>query len=166
MQSTLEPTRPQSFRPELADRLGTGLDTPGWDAGTERRIDDGRTLARNIGWFSIALGVAEVAAPDRIGGYLGMEDREGLIRAYGVREIAKGLGILSGRRPEGWMWGRVAGDALDLATLAVGLRDNPRRGNVLKAMGAVAGVTALDVVCARQLNASGKQAARQREVVH
>ena len=42
----------------------------------------------------------------------------------------------------------------DLATLALGLEgDNPRKGNVTLAMAAVAGVTALDVLCAQQLTA-------------
>lgn len=47
-----------------------------------------------------------------------MHGQERLIRAYGVREIAKGVGILTSPNPTPWLWGRVAGDALDLATLA------------------------------------------------
>jgi hypothetical protein len=153
--------RPASFRPELADELGTGLRTPGWNTALERRIDDGRTLARGIGWFSIGLGLAEVLAPDRIANYLGMPEHRGLIRAYGVREMAKGMGILSTRRPAGWMRARLAGDALDLATLATGLhRENRKRGNVVKAIGAVAGVTALDLLCERQLSASERRTLR------
>jgi hypothetical protein len=59
---------------------------------------------------------------------MGMDDYAALIRAYGVREIATGAAILYQRDPTPWIWGRVAGDALDLATLAVGLHeDNPRR---------------------------------------
>jgi hypothetical protein len=152
----------QSFRPELAAELGTGTRTPGWDLPTDRSLDDGRTLARGIGWFSLALGVAEVAAPRRIAGWLGMEDRAALVRAYGVREIAAGVGVLASRRPTGWLRGRLAGDALDLATLADGLRrENPRRGNVMLALGAVAGVTALDALCERQLSGSARWAGRR-----
>ena len=143
----------RAFRPEMAGRVGTGREAPGWDLSTERRIDDGETLATAIGWFSIGLGAAEVLAPGRLARWLGMEGTEGVLRLYGVREIAKGAGILSTRRPLGWMWARVAGDILDLATLAPGLSsDNPRRGNVLTAMAAVAGVTVLDVICANQLS--------------
>jgi hypothetical protein len=163
--TTSDPTRARSFRPKHAELLGTGTTRPGWDLATERRLDDGRTLARNIAWFSIGLGVAEVAVPDRIGEYLGMEDRTRLIQLYGLREIAKGVGILSQRTPTGWLWARVAGDALDLATLATGLgSDNPKRGNVMKAMAAVAGVTALDLLCAGQLSRSTR--AHQPEVRH
>ncbi len=112
------------------------------------------TLARGLGWFSIALGVTEVVAGRRLARWLGMEDHAGLIRAYGVREIGTGMGLLALGDPKPWMWGRVAGDALDLGTLAVGLgRDNPRRDNVGIAMAAVAGVAALDILCAQMLHA-------------
>ena len=150
---TMEETRARAFRPEMAEFVGSGTETPGWNLDTERRIDDGRTLADGIGWFSIGLGLYEVLAPRQLGRWLGMEDRSALLQAYGVREIVKGVGILRNRRPTGWMWGRVAGDVLDLATLAPGLDDdNPKRGNVALAMGAVAGVTLLDLLCARQLS--------------
>jgi hypothetical protein len=155
------PRRPRAFRPELADELGTGTERPGWDLGTERRIDDGRTMARGLALFSLGLGALELLAPERVGRWLGMEDRAGLIRAYGVREIVKGLGILSNRNPSEWVWGRVAGDFLDLATLASGLTpDNPKRANVGLAIGSVVGVTVLDVVCARQLSANERRRTR------
>jgi hypothetical protein len=153
MEATMDVTRERAFRPEMAAELGTGTRRPGWDAGTERRIDDGESLANAIGWFSIGLGMAELVAPRRIARWLGMEEQSRLLQLYGAREVTKGVGILSRRRPLGWMWGRVAGDALDLATLATGLRrGNRRRRNVLLAMGAVAGVTALDLLCVKQLS--------------
>jgi hypothetical protein len=79
--------------------------------------------------------------------------QEGLIAGYGVREIATGIGILASKDPTPWIWGRVAGDGLDLATLATALEgNNPKKGNVGIAMVAVAGVTALDVYCAQTLS--------------
>lgn len=153
MATTMEDTRARAFHPGMADRLGTGTQTPGWDLATERKMGDGRTLANGIGWFSIGLGLYEVLAPRHLGRTLGMEDKTTLIQAYGVREIVKGVGILSNRRPTNWMWARVAGDFMDLATLAPGLDDdNPKRGNVALAIGAVAGVAMLDVLCAKQLS--------------
>ena len=83
-------------------------------------------LARGLGWFSLGLGLAELIAPRLLGRALGMERQSGLLQAYGVREIATGLGILMSRDPTPWICGRIAGDALDLATLAAGLsRDGP-----------------------------------------
>ncbi|QRM28725.1 cyclase dehydrase [Microvirga sp. VF16] len=111
------------------------------------------TLARGLGLFSIALGIAEIAAPRAMARALGMKGQEGLIAGYGVREIATGIGILASKDPTPWIWGRVAGDGLDLATLATALEgDNPRKGKVGIAMAAVAGVTALDVYCAQTLS--------------
>jgi hypothetical protein len=150
-----ETTSRRAFRPEMADRVGADTRTPGWDLATERRIDDGKTLAKGLGWFSLGLGLAEVVAPGKLARWLGMEGSEPLLRAYGVREIGTGLGILSRREPTEWVWGRVAGDFLDLATLVPGLdHDNPNRKNVVIAMAAVAGVTVLDVLAGKQLSAS------------
>ena len=161
MATTTDVSRARAFRPEDAAVLGTGTRTPGWDLATERRIDDGQAMATGVGWFSLALGLAEVVAPEKIAGELGLEDKKSLVRLYGFREIAKGVGILSNRKPAGWVWGRVAGDVLDLATLATGLRkDNPKRDNVLKTISAIVGVTVLDVVVARQLSESKNERVR------
>jgi hypothetical protein len=117
--------------------------------------EDGLALAEGLGWFSVGLGLAELLAPRALAAWLGMEERAGLIRAYGARELATGAAILLSRGgdPTPWIWARVAGDGLDLATLAAGLAgDNPRRGNVGVALAAVGGVTALDVACTRLLD--------------
>ena len=110
-------------------------------------------LARGLGVFSIALGLVEVVAARSLTRALGMEGNEMLVRAYGMREIATGVGILASDDPTPWIWGRVGGDALDVATLTTGLEgDNPRRENVMLALAAVAGATALDVYCAQTLS--------------
>jgi hypothetical protein len=127
--------------------------------------DDASThgLARGLGWFSIGLGVAELVAPGHLARFLGMAERTELIRAYGAREIMTGIGILSQEDPTPWIWGRVAGDAVDLATLAPGLRaDNPAQRNVSVAVAAVAGVTMLDAVCAQRLSVRRRTRAATR----
>src|SRR3954453_12298862 len=78
-------------------------------------------LANGLGWFSVGLGLAEIAAPGKVAELIGIRDEDrtrSLLRFYGMREVAAGLGILTQSQPTGWMWGRVAGDMLDLATLA------------------------------------------------
>jgi uncharacterized membrane protein len=72
---------------------------------------------------------------------------------YGLREVAAGVGILTQPKPAAWLWGRVAGDILDIGTLASALssRDNDR-AKVATAMVAVLGVTALDWLCAQHLS--------------
>jgi hypothetical protein len=109
-------------------------------------------LARGLGWFSVALGAAELLMPGALNRSLGMREHNTLVRGFGLREIAAGLGILLARDPTPWVWSRVAGDALDLASLASSLdSDNPRRGSAVAAFLSVAAVTAMDVFCARSL---------------
>jgi hypothetical protein len=113
---------------------------------------DQLAVARGLGWFSIALGMAELVAPRALAQWLGMPGSEPLLRAYGAREVGTGIGILAADDPTGFVWGRVGGDALDVATLATGLNaDNPRKGNVGLALAAVLGVTLLDAACATAL---------------
>jgi hypothetical protein len=75
-------------------------------------------LAQQLGWFSIALGAAELLATRPLTRALGMRGQERLVRAYGVREIVKGIGILTSPNPAHWLWGRVTGDADGLGTMA------------------------------------------------
>ncbi|HWR50241.1 MAG TPA: SRPBCC family protein [Bryobacteraceae bacterium] len=112
-------------------------------------------LATGLGWFSIGLGLAEVAAPQRMARLIGVRERTALIRGLGFREIASGIGILANRRPAGWVWSRVAGDAMDLSLLGSALKTRERgRGRTAAATAAVAGVTVLDLLCSQQLTLS------------
>lgn len=108
-------------------------------------------LTTGLGWFSIGLGLWETAAPGSLGRLIGVEDtsaNRNLLRFYGVREMAAGIGILSGANPRNWLWARVAGDALDLASLGKSLTsDTSSKGKLAAATAAVAGVAALDVYC-------------------
>jgi hypothetical protein len=120
-----------------------------------RRSRSADTIARGLAWFSIGLGVAELLMARSLGRALGLSPA--LLRAYGAREIATGLGIFafSGRRAP-WVWARVAGDALDVATLGAAMRGR-RPLSAAVAMGAVAPVVLTDLVCARELSASEKR---------
>src|SRR2546421_9004412 len=119
-------------------------------------------LARGVGWFSIALGAAEVLAPQSLTRWLGLQGSEPVVRAYDLREIGTGIGALTSENPAAWIWGRVAGDVLDAATLAPGLDgDNPKRANVALVIAAVLAVAVADLVCAQSLRRD-LQADRQR----
>jgi hypothetical protein len=121
-------------------------------AGRSQSGRDG--LASNLGYFSIALGMAELFAPRTVCNAAGIKGLEKLMRLYGAREIATGLAILTSHNPEPWIWGRVAGDIADMVTVATTLQqDNARKDtNIIIALGALAAITALDVACARALN--------------
>jgi len=117
-------------------------------------VHKAQATARGLGWFSIGLGILELVAPRKLARGLGLNGKEDIIAAYGMREIATGVGILASKDPTPWIWGRVGGDALDLGTLALGVEDsNPRKSNLALAFAAVAGVTILDLVTAQSLSA-------------
>lgn len=102
-------------------------------------------LGRALGWFSYGLGAVELLSPKAVTGWLGMEGREGLVRAYGAREVGAGLMCLSTNSDYG-AFSRVAGDVIDLATLATAYRDdNPKKKNVGIAIATVAAITAVDL---------------------
>jgi hypothetical protein len=109
-------------------------------------------LARALGWFSIALGLSQVLAARRYSRALGVQGRESLIRACGLREIGAGVLTLSTERRAG-LWSRVGGDALDIALLGTALRDNRERRNLSLALALVVGITALDVFGAQAATA-------------
>jgi uncharacterized membrane protein len=115
-----------------------------------------------LGWFSIGLGLAEVLAPQAVARLIGIDDEDHttLLRAYGVRELAAGVGILTRPKPTYWMWNRVIGDAIDLRSLsnAMSSRRNDRSRLKMAAL-AVAGVTALDVVSSMRLTSESSPAA-------
>lgn len=110
-------------------------------------------LARGLGWFSVGLGLAEILAPKRVSRWMGIGEHPFLLRLLGIREVASGLGILTQHKPASWVWSRVGGDVMDLAVLGASLPFNP--GRVAASTAAVAGVTALDVFCGRELGRSG-----------
>ncbi|HKG98814.1 MAG TPA: SRPBCC family protein [Pyrinomonadaceae bacterium] len=114
----------------------------------------GKRLAKGLGWFSIGLGLAELLAPRAIANISGVsKTRTGLIRLYGLRELASGIAIFSQEKPAEAVWSRVAGDALDLVSLGVACTSpDAKRGRITFATVNVAAVTALDVICAMQLS--------------
>jgi hypothetical protein len=121
---------------------------------------DARQLAVGLGWFSIALGLAEVAAPQWVAELAGIEvsrDSRAVISAFGAREIANGLAILAQPENALWVQTRVGGDIADLTALGLALggakNDQTRVG---AAIAAVAGITLLDVLCSLRL--AGDQA--------
>ena len=121
-------------------------------------------LARALGWFSLSLGIAEVLAPRFVARLAGIRDvHPGLVRLCGMREIASGMMIFGqGKRPKAAMWSRVAGDAMDIGTLAaVASAGAPgaRKGALAFATANVLGVTALDVYCAQALAQDRTEAA-------
>jgi uncharacterized membrane protein len=132
----------------------------------EGRLDDAERVARGLGWLSIGLGLAQIAAPRGVARMIGVDDDEtnrNTMFAIGVRELASGVGILTRERPAGPVWTRVGGDVMDLALLGRALRSqHAQRNRVAATTAAVVGVTILDVLTGRGLaRDSGTRPARR-----
>lgn len=127
---------------------------------TKNRDKDGVT--NFLGWFSIGLGIAEVIAPEAVARLIGVDERRHrtLLRAYGVRELAAGVGILTRPKPTYWMWNRVIGDTIDMASLRRAMNSRGSDESRLRmAMLAVAGVTVLDIASSMKLTSEKSPAA-------
>jgi uncharacterized membrane protein len=111
------------------------------------RARDKDSLTQFLGWFSVGLGAAQLAAPRLMSRFVGSNGDGRVMRAMGLRELTQGMGILIRPRPTYWLWSRVAGDGLDLALLGLVAARNPgRRGRTAFAIANVAAVTVPDVL--------------------
>ncbi len=119
--------------------------------GEDGELREAQRLARSLGWFSIGLGVAQLAAPETVARLVGIKLNPSVMRMLGIREIINGLGIFSRRRPVGWLWSRVLGDFMDMALLATAGGPGSAAPRRLAAGAAVASVTVLDFQAAERL---------------
>jgi uncharacterized membrane protein len=131
----------------------------------ETGVGDPERIAKALGWFSIGLGLSQIASPRRVTRLVGMPDTERnrtAMRLFGMRELTSGLGILGKRRPTRWVWSRVAGDAIDLAALAKTFSSSrANRNRVAAATTAVAAVTLLDYLTGQRLSRQANGAERR-----
>jgi uncharacterized membrane protein len=125
--------------------------------------------AHALGWCSLALGLAQMAAPATVANLTGIQADKGqcaLLRspAYGMREVAAGIGLLTQPDKSSWLWTRVVGDVIDIGTLIAAL-GSPRndRKRVVASLTAVLGITALDVICAQKLTGAAARDAAESE---
>jgi len=116
---------------------------------------EAQQVARALGWFSLGLGAVELSSPGRLTRFLNAPEHSTLVRLYGTREVVAGLGLLLQSSPAAraaWVWSRVAGDVLDLATVGKVSPHTPsgrkHTGNTLALLTAI---TVVDVLCARAL---------------
>jgi uncharacterized membrane protein len=114
--------------------------------------DNREKLVKGLGWFSIGLGLVEIFAPRTLSRLIGVKPHTGLMRLFGIREIVSGVGILTQPNSADWINARVAGDAMDLTVLSGSFfveKTDPAR--LALATAAVAGVTAVDILCSKDL---------------
>ncbi|WP_410612424.1 SRPBCC family protein [Amycolatopsis sp. lyj-109] len=121
--------------------------------GERTKQEEVQRQGRRLGWLSLGLGVAQLAAPHTVRRISGVDDSaksRAVVPVVGVRELVHAAGLLTGRRKGVWAWTRVAGDAMDLTALGIALahRSGRRRRRLAGVTGAIAGITALDLLTA------------------
>jgi uncharacterized membrane protein len=120
---------------------------------TDEYDPNAKRLARTLGWASLGLGLAQLAAPRAVSRLSGVDDSapaRTMVLMVGVRELVHAAGLLRSQRPARWVWTRVAGDAMDLTALGQALRNRRgrRRMQAATVTAAVVGITAIDVYTA------------------
>ncbi len=117
-------------------------------------------LARGVGWFSLGLGLPQVAVPRDFAQAIGVSgdtDSRAVVRLVGLRELVCGVGIVARPRSSAWFWARVAGDVMDLALLGRALSSGGAKQNrTAAAAAAVVGIAVQDLLLARQLGRAGR----------
>jgi uncharacterized membrane protein len=103
-------------------------------------------LARELGLFSVGLGITQLTAPDKVAKWIGIWRRRSIaagMRLLGARELSSGLALLF-RPYAGWLWGRFAGDLIDLFLIRRSFE--ARRTNRRRLAAALFGVAQVGIV--------------------
>jgi hypothetical protein len=120
-------------------------------------------ISRKLGWFSIGLGLTELAIPRALSRAIGVTTgghTTTTVRAMGAREIAQGIALLLRPHRAGPLWTRVVGDVIDLALLAYAVRAKRSSGARLGlAIASVLGVALIDVLASRRVHTRGERTA-------
>ncbi len=112
----------------------------------------GAGLARTLGWVSIGVGLAVVAAPRPLMNALGLGDRPSLGCLLGVRDLVLGTGVLRSQITAAWCRARGLADALDVALIIIGAATGAfRRDRAPIGVASGAGFSALSFCVARRL---------------
>lgn len=127
----------------------------------DRSMTRSLRAARLLGWASLGLAAAMLAAPGRVARPLGLEGKEKLIRLFGAQELLAGTGALSVDAPAG-LWLRAGGDAIHIGTVAPGLLSD-RAGTRRAAAAGVAVLMGFLVVDTLVAAALTRERRRERE---
>ena len=111
-------------------------------------------MARGLGWVSLAIGLTEVIVPRRLERLMGIREgqHESVLRAMGVRELLHGAHILTQDDPAPGVKGRVVGDLIDGALLAMAGRKTRNMSGFMTVLALVAPVVIMDMICATRMS--------------
>jgi len=131
----------------------------------QARQDEVQRRGRELGWMSLGLGVAQLAAPGTVRRISGVDDSamsRAVVPLVGARELIHAAGLLTSRRKGVWAWTRVMGDAMDLTSLGIAIahRGGRRRRRLVGVTGAIVAVTVVDLLIAVQATRSTRTGSR------
>jgi hypothetical protein len=124
---------------------------------------DYKGLGLKLGVFSLALGAVELLAARRITRALDAEGHEGMVKAFGARELMAGAALLAAPAAATNVWNRAAGDVMDIAAAGAAVRNSPRNAATWGALAFVVGALALDTWVARGLDRETGKTSPARE---
>jgi len=110
------------------------------------------TIARTVGLASIAFGFTDMLFGERFGRAVGAKGSGGpLFKSVGARELATGIAAVVAPTSALPLWGRFAGDVVDLAALGVvaARPGNAKRTAAVATFALVAAIAAIDFAAAR-----------------
>ncbi len=114
---------------------------------------DEHGLALGLGWVSLGVGLAAIAAPVPLMKAFGLGDRPNLGRFLGVRDLVLGAGLLLGQNTAAWCRARGVADALDVVLIGGGAATGAyRRDRAPMGVASGAGFSALSFWLARRLD--------------
>jgi len=110
--------------------------------------------AQCLGWASIAVGVTEILAPQRIEKTMGVGNGQvtGILRVLGLREIMHGVDILAHEDPTPGVWSRVFGDLLDGMLLGAAATRTKKPEGLAAVVAAVTPLVLADLIFAPRLS--------------
>jgi hypothetical protein len=121
-------------------------------------------LTTGLGWFSLGLGTTQLVAPGRLNRAIGIRNDASSRfwqRFVALQELSAAAGILSRRRPTGWLWARTSADVLHLTMLGRAYRGRREsRARLATAIASVAGTFVADAYTSVRLT-SDREATRK-----
>jgi hypothetical protein len=124
------------------------------DAGDQSGSIKTKKVGLGLGYFSIALGLVEVAAPGRIARWLGVDNKgaRNTVLAFGLRELLAGGALLLGPAVSTNVWNRVIGDVIDAGSLGLAATKSDRKRAIAAAAAFVGTAFVVDLLAARALD--------------
>lgn len=115
----------------------------------ERHSENQKRLGNGLGLASLALGGSEFLMPETVAEVSGLDEKYiPVLKAFGIREMVSGFGLLASKNKTPWLWSRVIGDVIDGAFLGwayANEQDEEKRKKIVLAFTAISPIVLADI---------------------